>query len=109
MTRALNKDRETKRKTKAAEPAKPNRNLQIALDLQALYRTNPIAARDKILDAFRATGGNAVRAASQLGIGHRTLLRYMSQDPGLDAGVEKIRTEAREARAKAAEKEQATS
>ncbi len=86
------------KKTKAE---KPKRNLQIALDLQALYRTNPIEAREKILAAFREKGGNAVHAADVLGIGHRTLLRYMDTDPGLQSGVDKIRTTAKAAREKA--------
>lgn len=85
-------------KKKTTKPAKPARNLQIALDLQALYRTNPIDAREKILAAFREKGGNAVQAAEVLSIGHRTLLRYMEQDSALAAGIEKIRESAREQR-----------
>lgn len=90
-----------KKKTTKKQPAKPARNLSLALDLHALFRTNPIGAREKILGAFRESKGNAVQAAAILGIGHRTLLRYMGQDPGLEAGIEKLRTAAREAREKA--------
>lgn len=86
-------------KKKTAE--KPKRNLQLALDLQALYRTNPPEAREKILAAFRQTSGNAVHATNLLGIGHRTLLRYLGHDPGLASGVEKIRANAKAAREKA--------
>lgn len=87
----------TKKKTEPKTEAE-KRNLQIALDLQALYRTSPIDAREKILAAFREKKGNAVHAAEVLGIGHRTLLRYMDQDPGLAAGIDKIRNNARDAR-----------
>lgn len=86
------------KKKKTPTPEEPKRNLQLALDLQALYRTNPIAAREKILAAFREKAGNAVHAATVLGIGHRTLLRYMGQDPGLSSGVDKIRETARDSR-----------
>lgn len=100
------KKKTTKKKT-TAKPEKPARNLSLALDLHALFRTNPTAARDKILAAFRESHGNAVHAATVLGIGHRTLLRYMEQDSGLEAGIEKLRTAAREAREKAAAKDRA--
>ena len=84
--------------TKKKTTEQSARNLQIALNLQALYRTNPMGAREKILAAFRQTNGNAVHAAAVLGIGHRTLIRYMNQDQGLTAGIDKIRDAARAAR-----------
>lgn len=86
--------------TTAKKTTKPKRNLQIALDLSALRRTDPMGWRDKIFAAFREKKGNAVHAASLLGIGHRTMIRYLEEDPTLSAGVEKIRESAKEQRAK---------
>lgn len=88
------------RKAPKEQATKEPRNMTLALDLQALYRTDPIAARAKILAAFRDCKGNAVHAADVLGIGHRTILRLLNRDPALDAAVDKIRTAARAAREK---------
>lgn len=92
---------------RATAPAAPARNLQVAMDLNALRRTDPMAWREKLFAAFRETGGNAVRAAAWLGIGHRSIVRFMVEDPVLSAGVEKIRAAAKSERKAAGEKAEA--
>ena len=52
-----------------------------------LIRNDPPTARSKILTAYLATRGNAIRAAKHLGISHRSLLRYVSSlDLSADIG-----------------------
>lgn len=73
-----------------------------ANELRAKWMVDRAAARKQILEAFEKTGGNAVQAAALLGIGHRTILRYMDDKP-ISAELEKIRRKAAKATAKAGE------
>lgn len=67
---------------------------EAALDLRAELRVDEVKARARIVSAFEATGGNAVRAARLLGIGHRTIARWL-KDPGVAAEVQRIRDKAK--------------
>lgn len=89
----------TKKKT-AAETPTDGRDTSIARNLDALRLVDPGQWRDKIVQAFREQKGNAVKTAEQLGVGHRTLLRYM-KDPVLAVAVEKVRAAAAKEAAKA--------
>lgn len=71
------------------------RDLSIARDLEGLRRADPIEWRDRILDAVREKKGNAVQAAELLGVGHRTIVRWMAADASLRSAIEKIRNSAR--------------
>lgn len=61
-----------------------------AIALRARWLAKTSEARAEIVEAFRKSDGNAVHAARLLGIGHRTLLRYM-KDGGIAASVAEIR------------------
>lgn len=69
--------------------------------LHAKLLTQPLEARAEILRAFELSEGKATRAATLLGIGHRTLVRMM-HDEAIARGIEEIR--AKVARARAAKK-----
>lgn len=55
-----------------------------------LVREQPGEAKQRILAAFLATAGNAVRAAEMLDVSHRSLCRYV-QRLNLAAEIERIR------------------
>ncbi len=80
---------------KTATSTDEARTIAVARDLDALRKVDPMQWRDKILHAFREKKGNAVHAAEFLGIGHRTLVRYMGADATLAGAIEKIRDRAR--------------
>lgn len=66
-----------------------------ALLLRAKMMTAPHEARHAILQALHLEGGNAVRAAKLLGIGHRTLLKYMNTDQVIKPRLVEIRRTAK--------------
>lgn len=74
------------------------RDLSIARELEAMRRANPVAWRDRVLDAVRDKRGNVRQAAELLGIGYRTVVRWLATDPPLNSAVDKIRTSARKER-----------
>lgn len=69
-----------------------------ALLLSAEWRSDRMGARAKVVRAFELASGNAVKAAGLLGIGHRTILRYL-KDAGVKDEVKKIRDRQKKATA----------
>lgn len=62
-----------------------------ALDLRAMYRTDQLGARAKIMRAIELAKGNEAQAARLLGIGYRTLRRYVEDDKVLADSVARAR------------------
>lgn len=58
-----------------------------------LLRLGSKAAREKILSALRSEAGNVVKAADRLGVGHRSLCRWLNQTK-LRSELATIRSEA---------------
>lgn len=63
---------------------------EAALRLRAELKVDEVRARARIVEALETTGGNAVRAARLLGIGQRTMARWLN-DPGVAAEAKRIR------------------
>jgi DNA-binding NtrC family response regulator len=63
----------------------------VARDLRARYRLDPAGARAQILGALEACHGDATRAARLLGVGRRTLNRYLETDKALVGAGAQIR------------------
>jgi transcriptional regulator of acetoin/glycerol metabolism len=67
------------------------RNLEAAVMLRARFRVDPVGARTDIVRALETAAGNATQAAVLLGVGRRTLNRYL-QDAQIMKAIEAIRT-----------------
>jgi transcriptional regulator of acetoin/glycerol metabolism len=71
-------------------------NNEVARDLRAKWRIDPSGARADVLRVVDACQGDATRAAKLLGIGRRTLNRYLSEDKLLRAADKETRAKRRE-------------
>jgi len=59
--------------------------------LTALWSLDPARARRYVISVLEATSGNVTVAAKKLNISHRTMARWVADNPDIKAALERIR------------------